>query len=874
MIGRLLTFIGRRIVSLRYRVKVTGYKAIAKKGKKGIIFLPNHPAFIDPVIMVTQMYHRFHPAVLADRDQVDLPVLRTIVKKLNVIPMADPAVYGDKAKVEIEEAFAKCRDTLHAGGNVLLYPAGHTSYSRFEELGGASGAEMLIKSCPDARIVLVRISGLWGSGFSRSAGIRPDFFGVLKKGIGIILSNLIFFTPRRKVCVTMYEPLDFPKSKSRSEMNRFMEAFYNADMKPRTYVPFHFFQGFKEKELPETEVSSGSDEIDDIPQSVRDLVSEKIKELTGVNTIIPESHLSRDLAMDSLLKIELLMWMENEFGVSVKDPESVQTVAHAMRAALGTTSAGTVFTLKKVPKFWFKKEKRKVPAWVPEGSTIPELFLKQAKKNPKAALAAEQGRAVMTYGKLVLAVMVLKTAVEKLEGEYIGIMLPSVSPVMPLVLSVQLSGKIPVMINWTVGERSMNHSLSLLGVKHILTSKVFVDKIESQGTKIGSIKDRFLYLEELGKTIGTSAKIKGLLKSKINWRSLRKAPVKETAVVLFTSGSESLPKAVPLTHENIITNIRDAVKDMTLLSSDCFIGFLPPFHSFGLTATYFVPLCSGMRSVYHPNPTEGTMISKIIGAYRATILVGTPTFLDGVTRTAADKDVESIRLSVSGAEKCPDKLYDFIASKWPGMTICEGYGITECSPIVSANRMNNPVKGSIGKVLSSVEHVILDVDTGKRVQPDEKGMLYVRGKSIFKGYLHYDGPSPFEEFEGKQWYKTGDLVSESPEGIMTFAGRLKRFIKLGGEMISLPAIETVLLAKYQKQDEDIILAVESTAAESNPEIILFTIADIKREEANLVIREAGLSPLHNIRIVKRIDKIPLLGTGKTDYRTLKESVSS
>jgi acyl-CoA synthetase (AMP-forming)/AMP-acid ligase II/1-acyl-sn-glycerol-3-phosphate acyltransferase/acyl carrier protein len=872
MIGNLLSFIGRIIISLRYRVKVTGYKEIAASGKRGIIFLPNHPAFIDPIIMVTHLYPMFRPIVLADRDQVDLPVLRTIVKKLNIIMMADPAVYGEKAKSEIDAAFAKCRETLNSGGNVLLYPAGHTSYTRYEELGGASGAETLIKSCPNARIVLVRTSGLWGSVFSRSAGIRPDFFRELKRGIGIVFSNLIFFTPRRKVIVTMHESSDFPKDKTRAEMNRFMESFYNVDLKPRTYVPFHFYQGYKEKEIPETAVSSGSDDVDDIPASIRDLVSDKIKELTGVTTILPESHLSRDLAMDSLVKIELLMWMENEFGVSVKDPESVQTVAHAMRAALGTTSAGTVFTLKKVPAFWFKKEKYKTIAWVPEGSTIPELFLKQAKKNPRAALAADQSRGVMTYGSLVLAVMVLKTAIQKLEGEYIGIMLPSVSPVLPLVLSVQFSGKIPVMINWTVGERSMNHSLTLLGVKHILTSKVFVEKLESQGANIASVKDRFLYLEELGKTIGTFSKIGGLLKSKISWRSLRKAPIKETAVVLFTSGSENLPKAVPLTHENIITNIRDAVKDMTLWTSDCFIGFLPPFHSFGLTATYFVPLCSGMRVVYHPNPTEGTMISKIIGAYRASILVGTPTFLDGVTRTAADKDVESIRLSVSGAEKCPDKLYDFIASKWPGMTICEGYGITECSPIVSGNRMNNPVKGTIGKVLSSIEYVIRNVDTGERVSYGEKGMLYVRGKSIFKGYLHYDGSSPFEEFEGKQWYKTGDLVSESPDGTLTFAGRLKRFIKLGGEMISLPAIETVLLEKYQKQDEDIVLAVESSAAESNPEIILFTVIDIKREEANLVIREAGLSPLHNIRIVKRVEKIPLLGTGKTDYRTLKEAV--
>jgi long-chain-fatty-acid--[acyl-carrier-protein] ligase len=840
-----------------------------KKGRKGLLLLPNHPGFIDPVILVTQFFRWFRPMIIADRDQVDYPVLRTIVRKLNIITIADPAVYGEKAKAEIEQAFAKCRDHLNSGGNVLIYPAGHTSYTRFEELGGASGAEYLVKSCPDARIVLVRTSGLWGSNFSRSAGSRPNFFAELKKGIAIVFSNLIFFTPRRKVSVLLHEPDDFPRNGTRAEMNRFMEAFYNADMKPRTYVPYHFFQGFKEKELPEIAVSAGSDEVDDIPQSVRALVLDKIKELTGVSTVLAESNLSRDLAMDSLVKIELLMWMESEFGVSVNDPESIQTVAHAMRAALGTTSSGTVFTLNKVPSVWYKKDKRKRPAQVPEGSTIPELFLKQAKKNPKAAIIADQSRGVMTYEKLVLAVMVLRTVVQKIEGEYVGIMLPSLSPVMPLVLSVQFSGKVPVMINWTAGERSINHSLSLLGVNKILTAKAFVERLEGQGLRIDSIKDRFFYLEDLGSMVGLGTKLGALFRSRVSWRSLRKMKVKENAVVLFTSGSENLPKAVPLSHENIITNIRDAVKDMELLESDSFIGFLPPFHSFGLVATYFVPLCAGMRSAYHPNPTEGTMIAKMIGAYRSTILVGTPTFLDGITRSAAVQDVESIRLSVSGAEKCPDKLYDFIASKWPGMTICEGYGITECSPIVAANRPGHPVKGTIGKTLSSVEYVVRDVDTGARVAFGQKGMLYVRGKSIFKGYLHYDGPSPFEAFEGKSWYKTGDLVSESFDGTLTFEGRLKRFVKLGGEMISLPAIEAVLLEKYQKPDEDIVLAVESTPAESNPEIVLFSVLDIKREDANTVIRAAGLSPLHNIRVVKRVDKIPLLGTGKTDYRTLK-----
>jgi long-chain-fatty-acid--[acyl-carrier-protein] ligase len=251
------------------------------------------------------------------------------------------------------------------------------------------------------------------------------------------------------------------------------------------------------------------------------------------------------------------------------------------------------------------------------------------------------------------------------------------------------------------------------------------------------------------------------------------------------------------------------------------------------------------------------------------MLIGTPTFLDGIVRAAEQKELESLRLVVSGAEKCPPRLYEAIATRWKGMTILEGYGITECSPVVSVNREADAKPGTVGRILKSIEYALRDIDTGERAQTGKSGMLLVRGKSIFGGYLHYNGPSPFEEFEGKLWYRTGDLVVESADGILTFAGRLKRFIKLGGEMISLPAIEEALLQKFQPPDSDTVLAVESTNSDTNPEIVLFATTVISRESANTAIREAGFSPIHNIRIVQQIEKIPVLGTGKTDYRQLK-----
>jgi long-chain-fatty-acid--[acyl-carrier-protein] ligase len=269
------------------------------------------------------------------------------------------------------------------------------------------------------------------------------------------------------------------------------------------------------------------------------------------------------------------------------------------------------------------------------------------------------------------------------------------------------------------------------------------------------------------------------------------------------------------------------------------------------------------------------MVARLIQAYRVSLALGTPTFLAGILRAVTGSEVDTLRAVITGAEKCPDSTYEMVERLWPHIKVIEGYGITECSPVVSVNDEMKPRKGTIGKVLPSVEYAIVDVESGQRVKEGKAGMLLVRGPSIFGGYLNYDGATPFVEFEGKSWYRTGDLVLEGSEGVLTFSGRLKRFVKLGGEMISLPAIEEVLARHYVKaSDEEPVLAVEATPAELNPELVLFTVRELDREEVNGRIRAAGLSALHNIRAVRKVEQIPVLGTGKTDYRALKEMLKT
>jgi long-chain-fatty-acid--[acyl-carrier-protein] ligase len=242
-------------------------------------------------------------------------------------------------------------------------------------------------------------------------------------------------------------------------------------------------------------------------------------------------------------------------------------------------------------------------------------------------------------------------------------------------------------------------------------------------------------------------------------------------------------------------------------------------------------------------------------------------------RVATDRQLRSLRLAVTGAEKCPESLFETLGQRWPSLIVLEGYGITECSPVVAVNPMDEPVPGTIGKLMPSVDGAVVDLDLARRAAPGETGMLLVRGPSVFGGYLHYAGESPFVIFDGQSWYRTGDLVAMAADGRVTFRGRLKRFIKLGGEMVSLPAIEAVLQRHFGEADDGPVMAVEAIGHPDHPDVVLFTRRPADRAEVNALIKEAGLSALHYVRQVTVVDAIPVLGTGKTDYRTLKARYS-
>lgn len=871
ILASFLVGIFQKILSLRYEKHVHGFKEIADKGRSSILFLPNHPALIDPILLMLLLYPDYSPKSLGDEYQVDKPFLRYFSDLFGVIRLPNLARRGISGIEDTQSVLQKLISTLKEGNNLLLYPSGHLKREKLESLGSASAVETLLKALPECRIVLVRQNGLWGSSFSYAyTGKAPQFIRVMIRGIGILLKNFIFLTPKRAVTYEFIEPSDFPRKADRQTINTYLENFYNTNASSNTRVSYDFRDPVKEQILPEPKPFKIEGNAEEVPSGTREVVYAKLKEMTGKKKIEDFMNLSSDLGLDSLATADLVIWIEKEFSFAVDTPESLKSVSDILLACSGLGISAREEDLNPVSSAWFNSKAPEECLSIPSGDKITDLFLLMGRKFPKSIFLADQKSGEKNYNTLLIAVFLLKTEFEKLEGNYIGVMLPASVAATTVYLALLFAGKTPVMINWTLGQRNLMHSLNLLNIKTILTARALITKLESLGGDWNIIKPHFSYLEDISKHFTLWRKSLAFFQSFFCLSTLQRARISDTAVVLFTSGSENVPKAVPLSHENLITNLRDLLNTVYLKQKDILIGMLPPFHSFGLTVNMVLPLISGLKTVYHSNPIEAAYLARLIEAYQVTLLVGTPTFLSGIMRAATEDQLKSLTMAACGAEKCPESLYKALPEKCPSIQVLEGYGITECSPIVSLNRPQKSVPFSIGPVLPSVDYVILHPEKLHPIKIGETGMLFVRGKSIFNGYLCYNGESPFIEYEGKSWYKTGDLVYENTDHLLFFSGRLKRFIKIGGEMISMPALEEVLAPYFTSdQDEGPQIAIEASTDSAHPEIILFSVKQTDRDTVNAYLKKAGFSPITYIRKIVSIPAIPILGTGKTDYRSLK-----
>jgi acyl-[acyl-carrier-protein]-phospholipid O-acyltransferase/long-chain-fatty-acid--[acyl-carrier-protein] ligase len=444
----------------------------------------------------------------------------------------------------------------------------------------------------------------------------------------------------------------------------------------------------------------------------------------------------------------------------------------------------------------------------------------------------------------------------------IGVMLPASLAVPLTALSLWEAERIPTIFNFSTGVATMLACAQLSGVKYIVTSTIFLEraKLNVQPMKDAGIE--FIYLEDVRAKLSAGAKFKSFLRVIFSPSSLVPHPSSETAVVLFTSGSEGIPKGVELTHTNVMANIRQLLTVFDLNDTDRLFNTMPLFHSFGVIGMA-LPLIHGCYVFLYPSPLHYRVIPALIYDLDCTVFFGTNTFLNGYARKASAYDFRSLRLLVAAAEK----LQEVTSNNWArqyGVRVLEAYGATECSPCVTVNTLINPRFGSAGRFLPGMDYKFEPVEGVA-----EGGRLWVRGPNVMRGYLNPDANQKFQDGHG--WYDTGDIARADEDGYLYIMGRLKRFAKVSGEMVSLTAAEEALAGAFPQYGLRFQIAVLSKPDADRGETLVAVSNEqkLQLDEIRAAIKARGLSNLYVPKEVKFVRDIPKLGTGKVNHRELQ-----
>jgi long-chain-fatty-acid--[acyl-carrier-protein] ligase len=871
----------RGLVSIRYRLSIRGIenlnpKTLSKKG--GVLFLPNHPAEIDPVILTLVLWGRYRAHPLVVEQFYHLKGAHYLQTLVGAIPIPDLGGVVNKWKQkQIEKCFQHIADGLRKGSNYLIYPSGRLKQSGEEAIGGASFVHNLVQECPEANIVLIRTTGLWGSRFSRAlTGSTPDFGKVAWEGVKIVLKNLIFFTPRRVVTIEIEPaPVDFPFKALRLEFNKALEKWYNIrGPEPLKLVSDHFWNESYPTVL-NGEEKKQSQQFSISPEMEKE-ITDKISDLAKKTSVKRNDHLARDLGLDSLDIADLQTFIIERYETPSLDIDEIQTVEDILRAASKPSFNAKTVGRKLVE---WPKEPSRPSVQPPQGSTIPEAFLRVCDRMEYHAACADERMGVISYRRLKLIALTLSYHFKSFKGDRIGVLLPSSTISYVIILALQLAGKIPVMLNWTVGVRALNHCKELGQFKTVLSSRRFLEHLADGD--LGDLDDLLLLIEDVRPAISLWSRLKGfyglfkdtnrLLKD----LKLQHIQPDDTAVILFTSGTESLPKGVPLSHHNVLSNQKAGASCIQVSASDVMYGVLPPFHSFGFSVTGLFPLLFGLKVFYAPDPTQYYGMAHDIEEWSVTLLCSAPTFMKGLFQAARPSQLRSLRLAVAGAEKVPEALFEYMEKK--GSHLLEGYGITECSPIVTLTMPGKPREG-VGQPVPGVELCIIHPETGKELPPGFDGEVCIHGPNVFKGYLG-SASSPFIELQGKKWYRSGDRGRLSPNGSLILSGRLKRFIKIGGEMVSLAGVEEELIRITRQKGWTVstkegppLAVVVAETHNDKPLIVVFSTFEVSKDSLNDALRESGFGRIVKIAAVKKIDQIPINGAGKVRYRALEEAI--
>jgi len=474
----------------------------------------------------------------------------------------------------------------------------------------------------------------------------------------------------------------------------------------------------------------------------------------------------------------------------------------------------------------------------------------------------------LTYRKLMVGADVLARAMQaavESGGERVGVLLPNINATPVVLLALWSLGKVPALMNFSSGTPTMLACAELAGLKCIVTSRAFLTRAKINVADFQNAGIRLIQLEDVRTGITGAQKMLALLRHVFHApASIRRPqPAGATAVIVFTSGSEGVPKGVELTHGNILANIRQMLAVTDLTDRDRLFNCLPLFHSFGLSVGTLLPLVRGIYLFLYPSPLHYRMVPSVLYDRDCTVFLSTNTFLNGYGRKAHPYDFRSLRYLFSAAEK----LQEATALAWSqkfGVRILEGYGATECAPCVSVNTPVEPRYGSVGRLLPGMEYKLEPVEGVTEGQ-----RLLLRGPNVMKGYLNADANTKFLALGG--WYDTGDIVSVDADGYLHILGRLKRFAKVSGEMVSLTAVEDALAGAFPQYGLRCQVAVVTRPDADKGEALIAVTNEPKLtlDEIRNAIKVKGLTNLSTPREIKVVPEIPKLGTGKVNHRELQ-----